>query len=138
MAAYQKFDCFAYDVEEGLHVFGSHSYFVALLTAVPTGSETVIGDLTQVANGNGYTTGGAATTISTTESGGVKTIMGTQVTTTASGGPISNVRAMALYNATNNRLVMFADYGSPVTVANGKFFRVRFNGTSPGVIHTLS
>lgn len=138
MAAYQKFDCFAYDVEEGLHAWSTHSYSVALSNTAPLTSNTVIGDITQIANGNGYTTGGASTTISTTESGGVKTILGTQVTWTASGGSIGPVRYAILYNATNNRLVMFADYGFPVTVAAGKFFRVRFNGTSPGVIHTLS
>lgn len=136
MAAYVKFECFAYDVEEGLHQWSTHSYYVALLTAVPLVTNTVIGDLTQAANGSGYTTGGAATTISTTESGGVKTILGTEVTFTST-GTISGVRAAALYNQTNNRLVAYWDYGSSVDVANGKFFRVRFNGTSPGVIHTL-
>lgn len=138
MATYQKFDCFAYDVEEARHAWSTHTFNVALSNTAPAASNALIGDITQIANGNGYTTGGAATTISTTESGGVKTILGTEVSWTATGGTIGPVRYAVLYNATNNRLVAWADYGSSVTVAIGKFFRVRFGGASPGVIHTLS
>ena len=136
MSAQVKFNCFAYNVDEGVHVWSAHAYKVALTNTQPSATDTVFGDIVEIAAGSGYSAGGHITTISTSEVAGIKTINGTEVIITSTGS-IGPFRYAVLYNSTANALVSYADYGAPITVANTKFFRVRFGGASPGTIHTL-
>lgn len=140
MATQNKFQDFSEQLERGVHNFGSHVFKVVLSNTAPVATNTILTDITQIANGNGYTTGGTATTVAISETAGTTTVTGTAVVFTASGsmGPF---RYAVLYNDTAtspaDALVSWADYGSSVTLAATETFTVTFGGASPGTIHTL-
>jgi hypothetical protein len=146
VATYQKFQDFAEQIAKGVHNFASHTFKVALTNSAPSATNTILADITQIANGNGYTAGaggGAATTITTSESSGTMTVSGTQVVFTAAGGSMGPFRYVVLYNdsATSpaDALIAFADYGSPgITLNDTETFTVKFNNASPGTIFTLA
>lgn len=88
------------------------NWYVALFTNLSNADNlavgtAVYGDLTnEVANGNGYTTGGVAVaTLSYTESGGVATLDMTDPSWTAAGGSIVAQYAVLYKNATVNGVV---------------------------------
>jgi flagellar capping protein FliD len=141
MATQNKFQDFAEQLEKGVHNFASHVFKVALTNAAPNATDTILANITQIANGNGYTTGGTATTVTTAEASGTMTVQGTAVVFTATGsmGPF---RYAVLYNDTAtspaDALISWADYGSSVTMASTETFTVTFGGASPGTIHTLT
>jgi hypothetical protein len=141
MATYNKFQDFTEQLVEGIHDWDAHTFKVALTNTAPVATNTVLADITQIANGNGYTTGGTATTITTSETTGTTTVQGTEVVFTASGsmGPF---RYVVLYNDTAtspaDALVAWWDYGSSITLAASETFTVRFNNTTPGTIFTLA
>lgn len=140
MATQNKFNDFSEQLERGVHNFGSHTFKVALTNTAPVATNTILSDITQIANGNGYTTGGTATTVAISETSGTTTVTGTAVVFTATGsmGPF---RYAVLYNDTAtsplDALVSWADYGSSITLAATETFTVTFGGASPGTIHTL-
>jgi len=141
MASYVKFYDFTEQLNKGVHVWGTHTFKVALTNSAPAQTNTILSDITQISAGTGYTTGGTATTIGISESTGTTTVTGTSVVFTASGsmGPF---RYAVLYNdsATSpaDALVAYWDYGSSLTLASGETFTVTFGGASPGTIFTLS
>ena len=140
MATVTKIQDFSEQLIRGVHDFDAHTFKVALTNTAPLATNTVLADITQIAGANGYTTGGATTTITLSETGGTTTLQGTSVTFTATGamGPF---RYYVLYNdsATSpaDALIAFWDHGSAVTLQSGDSFEVRFNNGSPGTIFTL-
>ena len=142
MASYNKFNDFSEQLVEGVHDFGANTFKVALSNSAPIASNTVLADITQISGTNGYTTGGTATTIAVSETGGTTTVTGTQVVFTASGGSVGPFRYVVLYNdsATSplDALVAWWDYGSSITLADGETFTVKFSNTTPGAIFTLA
>lgn len=133
MATYNKFNQFTKDLIDGVHDFDAHTFKVALTNTAPVNTNTVLANITQVANGNGYTTGGTATTISTSTSSGTAKITGTDVVFTATGsmGPF---RYVVVYNDTPSSpadpLIAWWDYGSSITLASTETFTVDFDATN--------
>lgn len=143
MASYNKFNDFSEQLANGAQNFASDTYKVALSNSAPVATNTALADITQISAGNGYTSGGTATTITLSETTGTTTVSGTQVVFTASGGSIGPFRYVVLYNDTtttpvNKPLVAWWDYGSSITLADGETFTVKFSNTSPGAIFTLA
>jgi len=142
MASYNKFNDFSAQLVEGVHDFGANTYKVALSNSAPIAANSVLADITQISGTNGYTTGGTATTISLSETGGTTTVSGTQVVFTASGGSMGPFRYIVLYNDSStsplDALVAWWDYGSGITLADGETFTVKFSNTTPGAIFTLA
>lgn len=142
MATVTKFQDFSEQLIRGVHDFDAHVFKVVLTNTAPTAANTVLTDITQIAAGNGYTTGGNTTTMTVAETGGTTTLQGTSVTFTASGGAIATFRYYALYNDTAtapaDALIAFWDHGSAVTLNAGDSFVIQFNGTSPGTVLTLT
>ena len=143
MAAYNKFNDFSEQLANGAQNFASDTYKVALSNSAPVATNTALADITQISAGNGYTSGGTATTITLSETSGTTTVSGTEVIFTASGGSIGPFRYVVLYNDTtatpvNKPLVSWWDYGSSITLADGETFTVKFSNTSPGAIFTLA
>lgn len=143
MAAYNKFQDFSEQLANGAQNFASDTYKVALSNTAPVATNTALANITQISAGNGYTSGGTATTITLSETTGTTTVSGTQVVFTASGGSIGPFRYVVLYNDTtttpvNKPLVAWWDYGSSITLADGETFTVKFSNTSPGAIFTLA
>jgi hypothetical protein len=143
MATQNKFQDFAEQLEKGVHNFASHVFKVALTNTAPVATQTTWNttDHPAPAATNGYSAGGTATTITTSEASGTMTVSGTQVVFTASGGNLGPFRYAVLYNDTAtspaDAAVSWCDYGSSITLADTETFTVKFNNASPGTIHTL-
>jgi flagellar capping protein FliD len=132
MASFQKFNSFVEAVAEKVHNLGSDVLKVALTNSAPVAANTVLADITQIANGNGYTTGGTqATQSSSVQTAGTYKLVLADVTFTSS-GTLGPFRYACLYNstATNGELIGWWDYGSAVTLANGETFTVDFDATA--------
>lgn len=132
MASYNKFNSFVEAIAEKVHNLGSDTLKVVLTNSAPSASNTQLSDITQISNGNGYTTGGStATTSSSAQSSGTYKLVLGDVTFTASGsmGPF---RYVVLYNdtASNDELIGWWDYGSSITLASGDTFTVDFDGSN--------
>lgn len=142
MATVTKFQDFADQLARGVHDWDANVFKVALTNSAPLATNTILADITQISGTNGYTTGGATTTITVSETGGTATVQGTSVTFTASGGAMGTFRYYVLYNDTAtspaDALVAFWDHGSAVTLNSGDSFEIRFNNSTPGTIFTLA
>jgi hypothetical protein len=144
MAAANKFNDFSEQLARGVHNFGSHTFKVALTNSAPSASNTILANITQIANGNGYTTGGATIpNVSVSETSGTTTIEGDKVTWTASGGSLGPFRYIVLYNDTAtspaDALVAWWDYGSSLTLAVGESFEFKpSNADTGGAIMTVA
>jgi hypothetical protein len=141
MATYNKFQDFSEQLVIGTHDFDTNVFKVYLSNTTPSASaDAVKADLPEIAAGNGYTAGGATTTITVAEVTGTTTVSGTQVVFTASGGAIAAFQYVVLYNdtAASKNLIAWWDYGSALTLNNGESFTVKFSNTTPGAIFTLA
>lgn len=142
MATWTKFQAFVEHEAEGVHNLGSDTLKIALSNTAPdAAADTVFGDITEIAAGNGYTAGGASITVTTSaQSSGTYTLAGNQVQFTASGGAIADFRYVILYNDTPTSpadpLIAYADHGSTVSLSAGQVYTVKFNSTNPGTIGT--
>ena len=126
MAVYNKFQPAIENLFEGINA-GSDSWVIKLATAV----SQVAGTITEVTNGNGYTTGGnAAATVSATQSGGTyKLVLSSPSAWTASGAGFTFQYAV-LVDSTTGTNVAYWDYGSSQTVAAGETVTVTLDGTN--------
>lgn len=133
MATYNKFQDFTEQLIGGIHDFDAHTFKVYLTNNAPSASaDAVIADLAEISAGNGYTAGGTATSITTSETTGTAKVVGTDVVFTASGGSIGPFQYAVLYNDTSasNNLIAWWDYGSAVTLAAGETFTVDFDASN--------
>ena len=126
MPAFAKFQDFVEQLGLEEHQLNSDTLKVALTNTAPTSGQTVF-NLTNYpapAAANGYTVGGEDVLNTYSESGGVATLAGTDITYTASGGQLGPFRYMVLYNDTNptDMNVGFYDHGSSVTLEDGESF----------------
>ena len=140
MATFFKFQDFSEQLIRGIHDFDAHTFKVYLTNAAPSASlDAVKADLAEIAAGNGYTAGGSATTITVAEVTGTTTVSGTEVVFTATGA-VGPFQYAVLYNdtSTSKNLVGAWDYGTPISLATGETFTVKFSNTSPGAILTLA
>lgn len=133
MASYNKFNSFVEAVAEKVHNLGSDTLKVVLTNSAPSAANTQLTDITQISNGNGYTTGGTQATISSSaQSSGTYKLVLNDVTFTASGGSIGPFRYVVLYNdtATNDELIGYWDYGTNITITTGNSFVVDFDASN--------
>lgn len=132
MATFNKFNSFAEAIGRKVHNLNADTLKVALTNTAPSASNTQLSDITQISNGNGYTTGGtaaASNAYSQTSGTGKLTANDVVFTATGSMGPF---RYAVLYNdtATNDELIGWWDYGSSITLASGETFTVDFDATT--------
>jgi hypothetical protein len=122
MATVTLFNCFVEDAAEGKHDLSSDTLKVMLTNTAPLAANTVYGDITQIAAGNGYTTGGVTATVaSSSQTSGVYSLVLSGVSWTAAGGDIATHRYAVLYNdtAASKNLIAYADYGVSAVIADG-------------------
>ena len=126
MATYNKFTPAIENLFEGINS-GTDSWVIKLATAV----DAAAGTITEVANGNGYTTGGnAATTSTSAQSGGTfKLVLSSPTAWTASGAGFT-FRYAVLVDSTTSTNVGYWDYGSSQAVAAGETVTVTLDGTN--------
>ncbi len=112
-------DQFRVDLLQGEHSFGTDAIKVALSNTAITSAQNY-GDITEIANGNGYTTGGPTTTATvsapTSTSGRVAF---SDPTVTASGAGMATWRYGLVYNSVTGAGIARFDAGSAQTLAAG-------------------
>lgn len=123
MATYNKFNSFVQKLTDKGISFASDTFKVMLTNTAPVATNTVYSGIsgTEVANGNGYTTGGAVTTITESNTSGTVKEVGTAITWTASGS-VGPLRYAVLYDSTTGDLVAWWDYGASITLNSGDTF----------------
>jgi hypothetical protein len=131
MASYVKYNDFVEQLCNGVHNFSSHTFKVALSNGTPSAAHTTLSAITELSTANGYTAGGATTTIGVSETSGTVTVTATDPAAwTASGAGIT-FRYAALYNDTAtspaDALVAYWDNGSSTTVTAGNTLQVDFS-----------
>ena len=134
MAAFNKFNLFSEDLCRALHNFnsGGATYKVLLTNTAPVATNHLYGDISagEVANGNGYTTGGATSAMSDSSASGVESVVAANVTWTATGA-VGPFRYAVVYrsDSTNKEMICWFDYGSSISLASGDTFTVQFSAT---------
>lgn len=118
MAAYVPFQPAKENLVENINA-GSDSWVLKLATVVSAAA----GTMTETTNGNGYTTGGVALTVSSSaQSGGTYTLTfntPSSPTWTATGAGFT-FQYVVLTNSTTSTNVAYWDYGSSQAVASGE------------------
>ena len=142
-SAWNKFNDFSEQLVRGVHDFDANTFKVVLTNSAPTAANAILTDITQIANGGGYTTGGETTTITISETSGTTTVSGTEIVWTGSGAGFGPFRYAVLYNDSStspaDALIAWFDYGSPgiTLVGASETFTLKFNNASPGTMFTL-
>ena len=137
MAAFVKYQCFAENVAEKVHNLGADTLKVMLSNTAPNvATHTVRADVTEIAGGNGYTSGGNTAALTTSaQAGGVyKLVLADPATWVAAGGTIGPFRYAILYNDTPtgpiDPLIGYWDYGSSITLGIGETFTTDLDPTN--------
>lgn len=134
MATPSKFYQFVEDKNHGVHNLGSDQLVVALTAAAnaPVATNSVLADLTEVSYTNCSTRN--ITTTSSAQTTGTYKLTLTDLTLTASGGPVGPFRYIVIYNDTpvtpTDPLILWADYGSEITLADGEAILINFDDAS--------
>jgi galactitol-specific phosphotransferase system IIC component len=125
-ATYNKFQPAIENLFENINS-GSDTWVIKLATAV----NAAAGTITEVANGNGYTTGGnAASVTSASQTGGTFTlVLASPAVWTASGAGFS-FRYAILTDSTTSTNVAYWDYGASQAVASGDTVTVTLDPTN--------
>jgi hypothetical protein len=128
--ALQKANQFVEDKNHGVHNFSTHALKVLLSNTAPNLSTMKVrADVSELAAGSGYTSGGnAATLVSSAQTAGVYKLTVNDVTFTAAGGSIGPFRYAWVYNDTPTSpadpLIGVYDYGVALTITDGNSFLV--------------
>ena len=127
--AFILFDEFIYNLGAGNIDLDSHTFKAVLSNTAPTAAtDDELADITQIANGNGYTTGGVTlTSVTWAESGagtGIWIWSAADFSWTASAGSIATFRYVVIYSdtSTGDKLVGYSDYGTAVDITTGNSF----------------
>lgn len=137
MATYTKYNRFVENLcNKLIDAFGTTDTWKAVIhtdAPVPT-TDNVLGDLTEIAGSNGYTTAGTDITFNSTITTGTVTATAVDVVWTASGGNLgasTTGRYVSYYDDTSaaDNLAASWDYGATVTVATGETFTLDFGAS---------
>lgn len=135
MAVFNKFNSFVEDVAEKIHNLGADALKIVLSNVAPVATNTILANITQIAAGNGYATGGSAVTVTaSSQTAGLYKLVANDVIFTATGGAIATFRYAALYNDTPTSpvdpLIGWWDYGAAVNLADTETFTVDLDQTN--------
>jgi hypothetical protein len=129
MATFQFFHEFKGNLGSALIDLDGDTFKAVLSNTAPTlATDDELADITQIANGVGYTTGGVTlTSVTWLETGaglGVWRFTSADFSWTASGGTIGPFRYVVIYSDTSagDKLVGMIDYGTPISITDGNAF----------------
>ena len=122
--SYNKFQPGVEGLLEGVNC-GTDSFAIKLASAVNASA----GTFTEVANGNGYTTGGnsAGTNSTPTQSAGTYTVTLSNPATWTATGAMGPFQYAVLTDTTASVNLGYWDYGSAITLASGDTFTFTFS-----------
>ena len=130
MATFTLFNSFAGKVGDGTIDLDTHTFKCALTNVAPVATNTVLADITQIAAGNGYSTGGVTLTgvVYTEPSAGVWRWDSDNIVITASGGTMATFRYLVIYDdtAASDNLVGYYDAASQ-SLADGTSLTLTVN-----------
>lgn len=133
MASFNKVNSFVELLAEGAIDLENDTMKIVLTNTAPDADDVDFGDLTEISDGNGYTAGGEAVTVSSSEqvSGTYKLVLD-DLTITASSGSIGPFRYFVLIDdtATDDPIIGWWDYGSELTLADGESITVNFSASN--------
>jgi hypothetical protein len=139
MATWALFHEAMNNIGNGAIDLDGHTFKAVLTNTAPSQSNhDELADITQIANGNGYTTGGVTlSSVTWAETGagtGIWQFSCADFSWTASGGSIPDFRYVVIYSdtSTGDKLLAFVDYGGTVQITNGNSFAVDIQ--SSGVV----
>jgi hypothetical protein len=128
MATFNKFNTLVADLANGVHNLATNQLTVALTNTAPTASNSILTDITQISYTN--LSSRNITTTSSTQSGGLYSLVLADLTLTATGavGPFQYV---VIYNETSasDSLICWYDRGSAVTLQSGDSITIDFIDT---------
>ncbi len=129
---FNKFNTFVVDLANKIHNLGADALKVALSDVAPVATNAVLADITQIATGTGYPSGGlTSNAVSSSQVAGVYTLIRGNVAVTANGGSIGPFRYLVLYNSTPTSplkpLISWYDYGSEINLSAGETFVAAFD-----------
>lgn len=129
--AFNKFNPGAEGLAEGVNA-GTDTFAIKLASAVTVAT----GAITEVANGNGYTTGGntCGTNSTPTQSGGTYSVTLSNPTAWTASGAVGPFQYAVLVDTTAGVNIGYWDYGTPITMAASDTFAFTF----PGAALTIS
>jgi hypothetical protein len=136
MAAFNKLNAFAAYMPNGAVNLASDTLKVLLTNTIPIATNAVYGDISgnELGSGNGYTTGGATvtTTSSTQTSGTYKYLASLANPTWTATGSMGPFRYAVMYDssASTKALIGWWDYGSPLTLASTNTFTITLDATN--------
>lgn len=145
MATFNKFQIFVQDLAHAVHNFSSDALEVALSNAsnAPSASlDAVLTDITVIAYTN--LSSRVITTSTSSQSGGVYSLVLNDLTLTASGGSVAAFQYVIIFNqgttAKIDPLIGWFDYGSELTLADGESLTIDFgaDGGSTGTLLTIT
>lgn len=132
--AYNKFETFVGDLGLQVHELNADLIKVYASNDAPsTSADSIKTDLAEITAENGYPSGGSDVQNTYTETTGTGTLVGVDVTWTASGGSFGPLRYAVLYNDTPTSpvdpLIAWWDRGTSVTINDGESFTVDFGAS---------
>ena len=129
MATFNKFNSWVEFLTEGANV-GTDSFVVFLTNTAPSASNSVLADITEVSYTN--LSSRTLTTASASQSGGVQKVVFNDLVLTSTGGSTGPFRYIGYCDDTlaSDPLVGWYDYGSSITLADGEFITIDFDGTN--------
>jgi hypothetical protein len=126
MATYNKFNAWAENMVETANL-ATDQFVVALTNTLPTASNSVLADITQITYTN--LSSRNITTTSSSQTSGTFSLVLADLTLTASGA-VGPFRYVVIYDDTPTSpadpLVCWYDYGSSISLANGETFTIDF------------
>jgi hypothetical protein len=130
MATWNKFHAWAKNMVTVANL-DTDQFTIALTNTAPVAANSVLADITEISYTN--LTSRNITTTSSSQTGGVYTLVFQDLTLTASGS-VPSFRYVVIYDNTPTSpldpVVSWFDYGSSITMANGETFTVDFTGAA--------
>lgn len=130
MATFNKFNAWAETMVEAANL-GSDQFVVALTNTLPTASNSVLADITQITYTN--LSSRNLTTSSSSQTSGTYTLVLADLVLTATGA-VGPFRYVVIYDDTVaspvvDPLVGWYDYGSSISLATGETFTIDFGAS---------
>ncbi|MFN7537543.1 MAG: hypothetical protein ACK5QN_07640 [Burkholderiales bacterium] len=130
MATWNKFHAWAKNMVTVANL-DTDQFTIALTNTAPVAANSVLADITEISYTN--LTSRNITTTSSSQTGGVYTLVFQDLTLTASGS-VPSFRYVVIYDNTPTSpldpVVSWFDYGSSITMANDQTFTVDFTGAA--------
>ena len=140
MATLEIFEPFTAAIHNGVHNLATATVKVALSNTAPLGTEDDLTDITQIADGGGYTQGGyTLTSVTSTQTSGVYTLEADDLQITATGAAINTFRYAVVYDDSStspaDALIGYADNGSAIDLSDGESVTLVWNPANTIITH---